>query len=379
MSQSVLMKGVTSVHGVPIRVGVIGTNFGAHVHLPALSVLPECEITAICGLDVSRLERIADAYDLRLTFTDYRELIASKEVDAITVATPPMLQHPIAVAAAAAHKHLLCEIPMARNANEAREMFRLAETTGITAMVNAAARFLPARVRMKELVDDGYLGALHLVQATFLRPMPYASERWSWSADSEMGGGMLGIVGTPIVDSLRWWFGEIQEVAGATAVLGATPIPRDGTPIMPTGEDTYAFVLRFASGALGNVTCNTTAWQGPGEEVRAFGAEGMLAIAPDGTLWGARRGDPGPVAIAIPASLMGSGIPEVDETPVHPLIPPTIRVMRRWLDGIAARMSPTPSFADGLRVQEVLDAVHRSQYQRKWVDVSGAKWPLASR
>jgi predicted dehydrogenase len=362
---------------VPIRIGVIGTNFGAHVHLPALSVLRECEITAICGLDEARLARIAQIYGLRHTFTDYRALIACTEVDAITIATPPALHHPIAVTAAAARKHLLCEIPMARNANEAREMARLAETTGITAMLNNAARFLPARARMKQLVEDGYLGALHLVQATFLQPMPVPAD--AWTMDSEQGGGMLGSVGTPVVDSLRWWFGEIQEVAGATAVLGTGRIPRDGSQRPPTGEDTYAFVLRFASGALGNVVCGTTAWHGPGEEIRAFGAEGMLAIAPDGTLWGARRGEPSPIPIAVPEELIGSGIPEVDATPVHPLIPPTIRLMRHWLHGIAMQTSPAPAFADGLRVQEVLDAVHRSQYQQKWVDVSGAKWPLAAR
>jgi predicted dehydrogenase len=363
----------------PIRVGVIGTNIGAHVHLPALSVLAECEITAICGRDEARLERIADAYDLRHTFTDYRALIACDAVDAITVATPPALNHPISVAAAAARKHLLCEIPMARNANEAREMARLAETTGITAMLNNAARFLPARGQMKQLVEDGYIGNLHLVQATFLQPMPLQIETWNWATDSEMGGGMLGIVGTPVVDSLRWWFGDIQEVAGATAVVRTERVPRDGVPTLPTAEDTYAFVLRFASGAIGNVTCGTTAWHGPGEEIRAFGAEGMLAIAPDGTLWGARRDESSPAPIPIPDDLMGSGIPEVDAVPVHPLIPPTIRLLRHWLHGIATGTSPAPSFANGLRVQEVLDAVHRSQYQQKWVNVSGAKWPLAPR
>jgi predicted dehydrogenase len=232
---------------------------------------------------------------------------------------------------------------------------------------------------MKELVEDGYLGALHLVQATFLQPMPAHAAAWAWALDSEQGGGMLGIIGTPVVDSLRWWFGEIQEVAGATAVVTTEHNVRDGVPTLRTGEDTYAFVLRFASGAIGNVICGTTAWHGPGEEIRAFGAEGMLAIAPDGTLWGARRDEPSPIPIAIPDTLIGSGIPEVDATPVHPLIPPTIRLLRRWLDGIATGTSPAPSFADGLRVQEVLAAVHRSQYQQKWVDVSGAKWPLASR
>jgi predicted dehydrogenase len=358
---------------------VIGTNFAARVHLPALSVLPECEITAICGLDEARLMRIADAYAVRQIFTDFRALIACDTVDAVTVAAPPALNHPVAVAAAAAGKHLLCEIPMARNANEAREMARLAETTGITAMLNDAARFLPARAGMKQLIEDGYLGALHLVQATFLQPMSVTADDWTWSVDREMGGGMLGILGTPLVDCLRWWFGEIQEVAGATSVVSTQRIPHNGEPTLPSAEDTYAFVLRFASGAIGSITCSATASHGPGEEIRAFGAEGILAITPDGSLWGARRDEPTPTPIAVPDSLIGSGIPEVDATPVHPLIPPTIRLLRHWLHGIESHTSPSPSFTDGFRVQEVLDAVYRSEHQQKWVDVSGAKWPLAPR
>lgn len=137
-------------------------------------------------------------------------------------------------------------------------------------------------------------------------------------------------------------------------------------------------LLRFASGAMGSITCSAAAWHGPGEEIRAFGSEGMLTIALDGTLWGARYDDAAPAPIPVPARLQGSGIPEVDDAPGgHALIPPFIRLARRWAEGILTGTSPSPSFADGLRAQEALDAVHRSQVQHKWVDVSGARWPVA--
>ena len=189
---------------------------------------------------------------------------------------------------------------------------------------------------------------------------------------------MLGALGAHFVDALRWWFGEINEVAGASSVSAPTVHARGGTLLHADAEDTFAMLLRFASGAIGNIICSTTAWHGPGEEIRAFGADGMLTIAPDGTLWGARRDDPSPTPMPIPARLMGSGIPEVDSADVgHPLIPPFIRLARTWAHGIRTGTSPSPSFADGLRVQEALDAVPRSQEQHKWVDVSGARWPTA--
>ncbi|MHB8645456.1 MAG: Gfo/Idh/MocA family protein [Thermomicrobiales bacterium] len=363
-----------------IRVGVIGTGFGAQVHLPAFAALPDFEIVAICGRNDAKVEAIADAYDIRNTFADYRDLIACSDVEAVTIATPPALHHPAAIAAITAGKHVLCEKPMARNANEAREMFRMAEMHAITAMLSHEFRFVPARARMKELLDEGYIGAIALVQLSFLRPLlaDARGNAWQWLVDADAGGGMLGALGSHFVDSMRWWFGEIVEVAGASSV--SVPTVRAGAAdlLHADAEDTFAMLLRFASGAIGNIICSATAWHGPGEEVRAFGADGMLTIALDGTLWGARSGDPAPVPIPIPVRLLGSGIPEVDDAPAgHALIPPFIRLARLWAHGIRTGTNPSPSFADGLRAQEALDAVPRSQEQHKWVDVSGARWPTA--
>jgi predicted dehydrogenase len=362
-----------------IRVGVIGTGFGAQVHLPAFAVLPDFEIVALCGRNGRKVEAIADAYDIRNTFTNYRDLIACADVDAVAIATPPALHHPAAIAAITAGKHVLCEKPMARNANEAREMLRMAELSNVTAMLSHEFRFVPARARMKELLDEGYIGAVSLVQLSFLRPLlaDVRGKAWQWLVDANAGGGMLGALGSHFVDSLRWWFGEISEVAGASSVSAPT-VRAGGNLLHADAEDTFAMLLRFASGTIGNIICSTTAWHGPGEEIRAFGADGVLTIALDGTLWGARSGDSAPEPMPIPARLLGSGIPEVDAAPAgHALIPPFIRLARTWAQGIRTGTNPSPSFADGLRVQEALDAVPRSQEQRKWVDVSGARWPTA--
>lgn len=331
-----------------IRVGIIGTEYGARVHLPAFFALPETEVTALCGRDAAKAETLAAPYGVPYVFDDYRHLIAHAAVDAVSIAAPPDLHHMLAVAAIDAGKPVLCETPMARTANEAREMQRMAQTRGITAMLAFPERFLPARAYLKELLDGGYLGTPTLIQATSLHAIR-----------TDTSGGALGALGASYVDALRWWFGEIAEVAGAAS-------------------ESAAFVLRFASGALGTVTLSAVAWHGPGEEIRAFGTDGMLALAPDGSLWGARRDDPAPTRLPIPERLWGSGFPEIDAVePPHPLVPPFIRLAARWAEGIRTGTSPSPSFTDGLRAQETLDAVGRSQTQQKWVDVSGARWPLA--
>ena len=361
-----------------LRIGVIGTGIGAQIHLPSLAALADAEIVALCGRNAAKVETVADAYDIRHTFADYRDLVRCDDVDAVTIATPSALHHPIALTAIASRKHVLCEKPLARTANEAREMARMAELHGVTAMVCHEFRFLPARARMKELIDEGFIGDLSLVQLSFLRGLRDTPRAVSQGWLTDEASGVLGAIGSHAVDALRWWFGEILEVAGAataTALRGRNSLLDSPAT---SAEDTAALVLRFASGAIGSVTVSGVAAHGPGEEIRAFGSVGTLTIAPDGTLWGARTEQPTPVQLGIPGRLLGSGVPEVDATPdVHPLIPPFIRLARHWLDGIAADASPSPSFADGLRVQEVLDAVHRSQLQHKWVDVSGARWPAA--
>ena len=212
-----------------IRVGVIGTGFGAQVHLPALAALPRFrDHRALRPRHAPRSRAIADVYDIRHVFTDYRDLIACPEVDAITIASPPALHHATAVAAFAAGKHVLCEKPMARSATEAREMARMAEMSGVTAMLGHEFRFTPARARMKELIDEGYLGTVSLAQLSFLRPLlaDARGRSWNWLMDAEAGGGMLGALGSHFVDTLRWWFGEISEVAGAAAAT--VPIPWHG-------------------------------------------------------------------------------------------------------------------------------------------------------
>lgn len=345
-----------------MRVGIIGLGFGAEVHLPAFTLLPDTIVTAICGRTVARTQAFAEAYAVPGVYTDYRELIASDDVDAVSIAVPTDLHHAVTLAALAAGKAVLCEKPLARTITEARELARTAEARGVTAMVDHEWRFLPARARMQELIAEGYLGTVSLVQVTFLHALPADGRRAAIDADT---GGVLVNLGAHHIDALRWWFGEIAEVVGTVA------------------DDAFAVSLRFASGAMGSVTLSVSAAHGPGEEVRAFGDGGMLALAPDGTLWGATRAaNDIPAPIAIPARLLGSGIAEVDARPLplpaHPLLPPFLRLARLWVDAVPTGISPSPNFADGLHTQEVLDAIARSHSQRKWITLAGPRPPVSS-
>ena len=152
-----------------LRIGVIGAGFGASVHVPALRRVPGVAVVALCAAQLGKARETAAALDIPHAADDYRELLFSGEIDAVTIAAPPHLHHPMALAACEAGVHILCEKPMARNVAEARDMLRMAREAGVCHAVAQHRRHTPPYARMKALVDEGFLGRLHSVSATVYR------------------------------------------------------------------------------------------------------------------------------------------------------------------------------------------------------------------
>ena len=134
-------------------------------------------------------------------------------------------------------------------------------------------------------------------------------------------------------------------------------------------DDNFAFVVRFANGALGTVHVTATAPFEGEEEISLAGSEGVLRVR-DGKLYGARYRDRVLAELPIPDRLTG-GLPPFD----HPLAQPTTLLIREWARAIRTGKPASPSFADGVKVQEILDGVVRSGQQNRWIDTSGARWP----
>ncbi len=360
----------------PIRVGVIGTGFGAAVHIPALQYLPDTEVVAVCSRRAERAATAAAMHGVPTFHTDYRELVRDPAVDAVVVASPPYLHHSMALAALEAGKHVLCEKPMARNLAEARDMVKLAARVGVAAMVNHEFRFLPVRARIKELIAEGYLGEPHAATLVAHRSSlndPHGRP-FGWLMERDKAGGMLGATGSHHVDALHWWFGDVKGVAGATATMvKRRRLPESAAMATVDADDNFAFVLRFASGALATVHVTATAPFEGDEEISLAGSDGVLRVR-DGNLYGARYGDRDLAELPIPDRLAGD-LPEFD----HPLTQPTLLLMREWVRAIRTGEPASPSFADGVKVQEILDGVARSGQQGRWIDVGATRWPVGTR
>ena len=358
----------------PIRVGLIGTGFGASLHLSALRENPDFLTAAICSRRPERARAAALDHGIPAHHADYRELVRGSDVDAVIVASPPHLHHAMIIAALEEGKHVLCEKPMARNLAEARDMQRIAERVGTVAMVNHQLRFLPVRMRVHELIREGYIGEPHAATVVVHRSSlndPH-DRPWGWLMEQEKAGGMLGATGAHYLDALRWWFGDVKAVAGAVSTMvRQRRLPDASGMAKVDADDNFSVILRFANGALGTIHVTATAGHEGDEEITLSGSEGTLHIR-TGRLWGARAGEFSLTELPVPDRLLGGLIPGG-----HYLVQPTTLLLRAWAAAIRDKTPGSPSFADGVKTQELLDGALRSSQQGRWIDTSGARWPMA--
>ncbi len=352
------------------RLGIIGVGWGARVQIPAFRAAG-WEVVAICGRTAERVQRIAAEYSIPHAFTDYRLLINLPQVDLVSIVTPPAWHKEMALAALDAGKHVLCEKPTALNAAEAREMWQAAVASDRIALIDHELRFLPTRRRMLELVREGYLGTLYTVTYTYrsgFRRDP--SRPWTWWSDAAQGGGILGALGSHMVDALRWWFGEITEVSGVLVTfIPERPDPETGQMRPVTADDYAAFLARFGHDGYAEVSMNAVATD-TGQRVVAYGSEGMLILDEEERLWGIRHRERGPMRDFTVPNRHPAHPADLPETPfpmatVH-LAEALARAVR---DGDRRWIAEGATFEDGLHNQEVLDAVRRSHVTRQWETV----------
>jgi predicted dehydrogenase len=357
----------------PVRVGVIGAGFGSVVHIPALQRVPGTEVAAIVARRAERAHVAAAQYGVPQALTDFRELLRDPAIDAVVVATPPYLHHTMVISAVDAGKHVLCEKPMARNLAEARDMEKIAANAGVAAMVNHEFRFSPVRMRVKQLIDEGFIGEPQSASFTVFRSSlnDPGGIPFNWLMEQDKAGGMLGAVGSHHVDALRWWFGEVKAVAGAVSTMVKRRRLPESMQLAPVdADDNFSVLLKFANGALGSIHYTATAAVELSDQIILSGSDGMLMIANDNRLYGGRRED----------GLRELDAPEpeaaFDATFDHPLAYPTMLLHREWINAIRTGEPASPSFADGVKVQEILDGALRSSQQGRWVEIVKNRFQL---
>ena len=356
-----------------LRIGVIGTGFGTNVHVPGFQS-EGIQVVAVCARRRERAEKAAHDFGIPGVYTDYRQMLKEADLDAVSIATPPVSHYEMTMAALDAGKHVLCEKPFAMDQGQAREMWHKAQDSGLTAMITHEFRFAPARAYVKELLEQGYVGDIRNVHMTLFRgptesqgPRPMA-----WGSQASQGGGFLGSLGSHYIDCLRDWSCEITRVCGGVFVHDPDRVdPESRQTVRADADEAFSFLATFKNGGWGSMSANSVAPFGPGARIEIYGSEGTLHTPqpgfnppPDGVVLGARFGE-GQEIRELP---MPQRLRPFDDDRDHRLMAFRILV-RRFLQGVAEGTSPAPNFYDGLRCQQVIDAVRQSSESGRWVDI----------
>jgi predicted dehydrogenase len=344
------------------KIGIIGVGFGATVHAPGFRS-EGWDVAAICSRHADKAREAATAAGIAEVHTDAMELIRRDDLAAVSIVTPPVAHHDLAIAALEAGKHVLCEKPFALDRAQAARMEAAAAASGRTAMVAHEFRHAPQRAHIRQLLGEGYVGRFELCTIELFLDRYAAREPrpWSWLATNAAGGGILGALGSHYIDALRHWFGDVASVSGRVDTL--RPDLRDpatGRVVQGDADDTFAFTLTFRSGGMATMISSFAFAPARGARIVVMGNGGTLVAeqagpnpTEDGVVAGSRDGAP-----LAPLPLPPQYRPFVDARD-HRLS--SFRLLVRDFNaGIERGTSPAPNFTDGLRCQEVLDAVRES-------------------
>ncbi|MGX5654490.1 Gfo/Idh/MocA family protein [Geodermatophilus nigrescens] len=373
-----------------LGVGLIGYAFMGAAHSQAWRTAPHFfdlpirpDLRVLAGRDAGRVAEAAGKLGWSQTETDWRRVVEREDVGLVDVCTPGDTHAEIAIAALEAGKHVLCEKPLANTVAEAEAMAEAAQRAaarGVRSMVGFTYRRVPAIGLARRLVAEGRLGRIRHVRAAYLQDWiadPSAPMSWRLEKD-KAGSGALGDIGAHVVDLTQYITGE--TVTGVSALLETfvkeRPLAASAGSLSGTAgegmgqvtvDDAAVFLARFSGGALATFEATRFALgRKNGIRIEINGSEGSLAFDfEDMNVLEFFDGSE-------PAERAGFRRIIVTE-PEHPYVAAwwpaghglgyehgfTHQVVD-LLTAIAKDEDPTPSFADGLQIQRVLDAVERS-------------------
>jgi predicted dehydrogenase len=358
-----------------VRVAFIGTGaVTAYHHLPGLRLDPRAELVAICDTAPDVLENRRIEWNVAYATTDPLELCASDSIDAVVIATPNDTHRPIAMAAARAGKHVMCEKPLGLSAGEVREMYQAARDAGVVHMTAFTYRFAPAMRYLRHLLKSGSLGAPRHFRSQRFLDWPETS--WGWRQyRTRAGAGDLFDMTIHRIDFAVDLLGPIARVCGAVARFAPRNQTADGQPCPPSDVDDWSCLIgEFASGATGVWEGTTLAKgyhrDGFGYEWAEVNGSERSAVyrlhEPNTILLGKSGHDLAPAAVP-PEFLKPAGSPR---EPAQGAPATVFRYDLLWefVSAIVEARPAIPSFYDGLNAQVVADAVLKSHAERTWVD-----------
>ena len=377
-----------------LNVGLIGCGFMGRTHSNAsrkvnnffdLEYQPVLKV--VCDLDEARAKAFAARWGYESYETDWRKLIARKDIDLVDITLPNDMHQAVAVAAAQAGKMILCEKPLARNGPEGLKMVRAVEKAGVPNMVSYNYRRIPAVTLAKQLIDEGRLGRIFHYRAKFLQDWTISKDLPQggpglWRLDAKVAGsGGTGDLLAHCIDTALWLNGSLGSVSAMTETFIKQRKHTVSGKVEKVGiDDACAFLARCKNGSL--ATFEATRYARGHKALYTFEINGEHASIfwdlhdlhrlqyfdhrDEGRLRGWRSihvtdGDhPYMDKWWVPGLQIG-----YEHSFVHQLAD--------FLDGLAKNKPASPTFRDALETQYVCDAVLKSARTSRWEKVPKGK------
>ncbi len=345
-----------------IRIGIVGAGENTRVrHIPGLREQSGVEIISVCNRSLDSSRRVAARFSIPRVDADWRELVNAGDINAVLIGTWPYMHHPVATAALAAGKHVLCEARMAATAAEAREMLQAAgKYPDLVAQVVPSPFTLTVDTTIKRLLLEGYIGELLTVEIMDREGFINRDLPFNWRYAREYSGDNIMSLGI-WYEALMRWLGEAESVhASGEIFVRERRDPDTGKYRSVDIPDHLEVSALMHDRVRLHMLITRIAGLSSEKSVTLYGSEGILRYSDD-TLSLLKRGEEvfKPVAIA-PGETGGW------------------RVEADFIESIRTGKPVThTSFSDGLKYMEFTDAVSRCLKERREIRVRQQAQPAA--
>lgn len=340
-----------------VRIGLIGAGNIANTHMDAYTRVTDAEVVAICDIDAGKAERLAKKYGVEKFYGSMEEMIANETLDAVDICVWNVNHAKCAIYSMEQGLHVICEKPMAYNAEEAAEMKAVSEKTGKLLMIAFVTRYADETRVVKDYIDKGYLGDIYYAKAQYVRRH---GNPGGWFADkSKSGGGPVIDLGVHVIDRARFLMGLPKPVSVYAATydyLKNRTNLKTNVGWRPEGstkedicnvEDFATALIRFENGAVIQLETSYSVNDAPKSGLTLCGTKG-----------GFKTGD-GPLTLYTEMNDFMVDV-KVDTSNLEGARDGFSAELQEFVDCVLGKKTITATAEDGLECMKILDAIYES-------------------
>ena len=349
-----------------LRIAIAGLGFGKKIHLEALKESDYLIPKAIYHYKKEKGPSLEKETGLSF-YHDWEQLIKSKDIDGIIIATSPESRFELAKKALENNKHLLLEKPVALTSLEIEELQRISLINNLSVCVDFEYRAVPLFLQTKKIIDKNSLGKIYLIKLDWLMGSRSDPKRaWNWYSLKEKGGGVIGALGTHAFDMLNWFFGESIKVSGKLSTsIKQRSLPNSSKLLEVTSEDICIANLEINNLDSTSIPCqvslSSVSKNGRGFSLEVYGSEGSLFLSSENqkdyvhgfNLKFSNKEDK--INYLSPDPLYN-----FEKTWTDGRIAPVKRIHDLWAKSINNQTPVIPGLSEGLSSQRVCEAIRKS-------------------